>query len=185
MYQTILMDPDIHKGTEINDISHGSLQYHARSQIFDLEHVTAQDWFWHILTRITGRRFQFLYDIPESQFADFQILCKLFVIPDFFRDPGNIAVCHIRKRIAECFQQLFRGCVGFRVYTGGIQRVFPITDAHEAGTLFIGFWSKLGYFQKLGTGGKFSVFFAVDYNIFGNGFAHTGDIFQQGSRSGV
>ena len=30
MYQTILMDPDIHKGTEINDISHGSLQYHAR-----------------------------------------------------------------------------------------------------------------------------------------------------------
>lgn len=90
MYQTILMDSDIHKGTEINDISHGSLQYHARSQIFDLEHVTAQDWFWHILTRITGRRFQFLYDIPESQFADFQILCKLFVIPDFFEIPATL-----------------------------------------------------------------------------------------------
>ena len=57
------MHTDIHKGTKVDDIAHGSLQYHARCQVLHLKDIGTQDRFLHLLTGISGRFFQLLYNV--------------------------------------------------------------------------------------------------------------------------
>src|SRR5699024_11365729 len=56
MHQPVLMDADIHKSPEVNDIAHGSLEDHALLQVFDIQHIAAQDGPGHILSGISDRK---------------------------------------------------------------------------------------------------------------------------------
>ena len=68
--------------------------------------------------------------------------------------------------------------------TGSVQRIFPVCDPHETGTLFKGLRSQLRYFQELFSGDKSAVFFPVGHDIFGQCFGDTGNMLQKrrGSR---
>ena len=69
--------------------------------------------------------------------------------------------------------------------TGAIQRVLPARDPEETGTLLKGFRTQFGNFQKLFSRSEAAVFLTVCDNILRNGLADTGNIAQQGSRSGI
>ena len=63
MDQAILMHTDIHKSTEVNNIADSSLEDHAFFQVFHIQDIGTEDRFRHLVTWISGRFFQFLYDI--------------------------------------------------------------------------------------------------------------------------
>ena len=56
--QAVLMDSDIYKCTEIDDIADRSLQYHAGFQVFDGQNVGTKNRLGHIFTRVTARLLQ-------------------------------------------------------------------------------------------------------------------------------
>lgn len=94
VYQTILMNTDVHKNSKIHNIADGSLEYHARCQILHIQYITSKHWFWHLITGIAGRFFQFLHDIFEGQLANAQFLCRFFQMQYFF---GNLFQTGLRQ----------------------------------------------------------------------------------------
>ena len=55
------------------------------------------------------------------------------------------------------------------MHAGGVQRIFPILNAQEAGTLFKSLRTQLGHLEKLFPVGEPAVGFSVFYNIFCDG----------------
>ena len=80
MYQTVLMYADIYESTEINNITDGSLQNHSFLQVFHFQHIRAENWLGHILTRVTGRLLQLLHNIPEGDLTDSKFFGHLLII---------------------------------------------------------------------------------------------------------
>ena len=39
VHEAVLVYADVHKGAEVNDISHGAAEYHAGLQILNLQHI--------------------------------------------------------------------------------------------------------------------------------------------------
>ena len=68
----VLMDADIHESPEVHNIADSSFQHHARCQILHIQHITSQYRTGHLISRVTGWFFQFLYDILKRQFTNAQ-----------------------------------------------------------------------------------------------------------------
>ena len=101
MNKPVLMYPDIDESAKVNDITHGSLQYHSRCQILHFENIAAQDWLRHVFTRITCRLLQFFYNIAKGQFTNFKLCRKFLVIRNLFRDSDHRTVADIFQCISQ------------------------------------------------------------------------------------
>ena len=75
--QTVLVDADIHKDTEINDVADSAGQHHAGLQILHFQNIFAQDGSGKFVTGIPARLRQFLCDVCQSGFSDTAILSSL------------------------------------------------------------------------------------------------------------
>ncbi len=58
MHEAILLDANIHKRAEVDDIAHRALQHHPLFQVFQLQHVLAQNRFRQAIARVESRLFQ-------------------------------------------------------------------------------------------------------------------------------
>ena len=185
MHQSILMNTDIHKCPEINDITDSSLKDHTFFEVFHIKYICTEYRFRHFISWITSWFFQFFYDITKSDLSNSQFLCQFFVIFDLSGNSGKFASCNILWFITQFFQKFFCRFIAFRMYTGCIQRIFATGDTSKTCTLFKGFRSQFGNFQKLTTAFKSSVFFSVSYDVLCNSLADAGNIFQKGCRGRI
>ena len=78
MYQTILMNADVHKHTEVNDIADSAFQDHAFFQILHGQYVTAEHRCRRFITGVTTGFFQFLDDILQGGQTDAQFFRCFF-----------------------------------------------------------------------------------------------------------
>ena len=185
MDQTVLMNSDIYKSTEVNNIADSSLQYHTLFQVFHIQDIGTEDRFRHLISWISGRFFQLFYDITKSRLTDLQLFCQFSVIADLSGNASKFTLCHIFRCVAKFFQEFFGCVVALRMDTGCIQRIFAPCDPCETCTLLKSFRSQLGNFQKFSSCLETAVFFTVSDDIFCNGFADSGNVFQKGCGCGI
>ena len=95
MHQPVLMDADIDKCAEINNVAHRTLQYHARRQVFHLKHIGTKDGFRHLIPGVTRRFLQLFHDILQRQFANFQLGGKFLIVRNLLRDTGEFTTADI------------------------------------------------------------------------------------------
>ena len=76
--QAILLDADIHKGAEVHHVAHRPLQLHPREQVFDFEHIRAQQGSGSIGARIPARADQLFQNIIERGKAAVQFFGQIF-----------------------------------------------------------------------------------------------------------
>ena len=98
MHQSVLMNSDIYKSTEINNITNRSLQDHSFFQVFHIKDICAKYRSRHFLSWITSRFFQFLYDIPKSNLSYPKLFCQLFAVFDF---TGKVELAQLRYRASR------------------------------------------------------------------------------------
>ncbi|SGD43057.1 Uncharacterised protein [Mycobacterium tuberculosis] len=181
MHQSVLMNTDIHKSTEIGDVGDRAFQNHARTQIIHGFNAIGKGGGFKLRTRVTTGFLQFFEDVGNGRhtelFSD-KILC--------FQIAQHITVTH---QITEGFlcglQDFFHHRIGFRVNGGGIQRIFTAGNTQEPGALLKGFRAETRDFQQLFAVSKTAVFITPVNNILCDHFAQPGNAGQQGDRCGV
>ena len=103
MYQTILMNADVHKHTEVNDIADSALQHHTFFQILHGQYVTAEDRSRGFITGVTARFFQFLDNILQSRQTNAQFFRCFFCHGHFVCQTFYLTRRHIIQRITTKF----------------------------------------------------------------------------------
>ena len=78
--KAILMYTDVHKCTEVDDISHCTFKYHSHFEILHVENVAPKDRCRHIFTWVSSRTHQFFDNVCECHLTYTQFICKLFLI---------------------------------------------------------------------------------------------------------
>ena len=69
MYEPVLFDADIHKGSKIHHIPHRARKLHAFTQIFELEHVMTQDRGGKGIARVQPRLLQVIENIGKGRYT--------------------------------------------------------------------------------------------------------------------
>ena len=180
MHQSILMNPDIHKCPEINDITDSSLQDHALFEIFHIKYICAEYRFRHLITWISCRFFQFFYNIAKCRLTNSQLFRQLLIILDLFGNTTQFTTRNIFRCVAKLFKNFLCCLIAFRMHTCRIKRIPASGDTRKTCTLLKRFRSEFRYFEKLTTAFKSAVFFTVCNDILSNHFTDAGNIFQKG-----
>ena len=157
MDQSVFLDADVDKTSEIRDVSDDARQHLPFFQVFDRLHRWIERKYLDGLARIASRLIQFFHNIQQSRHSDFvrdvflQVeLFLQFFIADQFDDSTFQVLCH-----------QFDDRITFRMDGRVVQWVFTILDTKETSTLFKSLFSHAGYFQEFATRLERSVFGSV------------------------
>ena len=168
MDQTVLMNADIHKSAEVDDVADGAFQLHARFQILHPHHVGAQQRRGQFVPGIPAGLGQLRRDILQGGQADPQLLRQGFLSPLLhpFGQIRHPAPAHVLRGIAADFQQRSGGGVAFRMHGGGVQHILAFRHPQKAGALFKGFGPQLGHLFQRCPGDKGPVLLPEGHDIF-------------------
>ena len=184
--QAVLVDADIHEGTEIDDVADGTGEDHALLQVLDLQNILAQDGLGQVFTGVAAGLLQFFGDIQQGGDAHLTGGGQLFhakLLHARIQLPEVLG--HILGGVAAVFQQIPCGGVGLRVDAGAVENVGTLGDAQEARALLEGLGADLGDFLDLGAGGEGAVLLAIGHDVFRCGGRQAGDPAQEAGRGGV
>ena len=180
MHQSILMNTDIHKCPEINDITDSSLKDHTFFEVFHIKYICTKYRFRHLITWISCRFFQFFYNIAKCRLTNSQLFRQLLIILDLFGNTTQLTAGNIFRCVAKLFKNFLCCIIAFRMHTCRIKRILASGDTRKTCTLLKRFRSEFRYFEKLTTAFKSAVFFTVCNNIFRDHFTDAGNVFQKG-----
>ena len=134
MYQTILMDTDIDKGSEVGDVGDDARQNHAFHQVVDGVDILVELEFLSLLTGIAPRFFQFLEDIGEGGDAHFG--------SDVLADVDGLALLLIINKVGDSatmiLSHLFDDGIALRMNRRIVEGILGAMDAQETSTLLVG-----------------------------------------------
>ena len=140
--QSVLMDANIHKHAEVNDISYCAGQNHTGFQILDLQHILAENGRRQLITGISAGFAQLLGNVDECRLTDAAVLGGLGAAV-FLQLSGQgrqiAALGAVQQR-----QQLLGGLIGLRMDTGIVQQLLAFRNPKEAGTLLKSLGTQLG-----------------------------------------
>ena len=147
MYKTILMDPDVDKGTKVSNVGDDARQFHAFNEVVDGIDARIELKLFNLLARVATRFLQFLEDIGEGRDAylvshvalDVDGLALLLIIDQV--DNGTILI----------LGHLLYNVVALRMDSRVVERILGTGDAEETCTLLEGSWSETRHHLELGT----------------------------------
>ncbi len=79
MHQAVLMDADVHKRAEINDVPHCAGQHHAGLQVLHLHHVRPKNGLGQRVADIPAGLHELICHVHHGGNADAQLLRSLFL----------------------------------------------------------------------------------------------------------
>ena len=181
------MDADVHEHAEIDDIADGAGEHHARLQVLQLQHVSAQDRGRQIVAHVPSGLHQLLHRVMQGGQAHAQLLRRLLLAQQlyFLGQQGNVAVLHVLQRVAAQGQQLLRRTVALGMDAGVVQYGSALRHPQEAGALLKGLGPQLRHLQKPLPVGECAVLLAVLHNILRRGGGKTGHTAQKTGGRGV
>ena len=185
--QPILMDPDVHKCPEVDDVAHRPLELHPGLQVPGLHHIGAQDGGGQLVPGVPAGLHQLLDDVRQGgdahaahpgqrlQAHGLRLLLQ-----------GSHGPCpDVGQGVAALGQQRLRGGVALRMDTGVVQNGGALRHPQEAGALLKGLGAQLGHLQDLPAGGEGPVLLPVFHQVFGSGGGEAGHPLEQGGGGGV
>ena len=185
--QSVLVDADVHKDAEVDDISHRPGQDHTGLQVLDLQHVRPQHRLGQALPDVPAGLHQLRHHVPEGGHAHPGVLRRPFLPVgghlggEVLKLPG----LYIRQGVARQLQQLLRRRVALRVDGGVVQHRFALRHPEKARALLEGFRPQFGDLQNLFPGGEGAVGLPVGHDVPGSGGRQAGNPLKQGGRGGV
>ena len=179
MHQTVLMDADIDKCSEVNHIAHRAGQLHARREIGDIQHICAQHRRRQVLARITARLFQLRRDVQQRHLAHAKRLGELSCALVFHArtHASDASPAQILRVVTQICQQRLRRRIALRMHRRRVQRI-AAPHAQESCTLLVRLRSELGHLLQLRTGGD-AVFIAIGDDIRRQSLADARDMREQ------
>ena len=130
MNQSVLMNADIDKRAEIDDVSDRSRQFHADFQVVDVHDIRAKFRLRQTVAHVSARFQKFGHDIVHRGNAE-PALVGSFLFAVFFDLLGQIfqiSVLHVVIRITEQGEKFFGRLVRFRVNGGVIEDILSVAD---------------------------------------------------------
>ena len=82
MNKSVLMNSDINESSEIDYVADSSFQDHTLFQILNIQYVCAENRLRHLISWVAGWFFQLFYNITKCDLTNFQLCCRLLIIPD-------------------------------------------------------------------------------------------------------
>lgn len=127
VHKPILMDTDVNKNAEIDDVAHRAGELHPGAQILHREDIGAQNRLRETVADIPAGTLQFGDDVPKGGNAyTARIGGPLHAIPvDLFAQGGKCAAADIPLVIAKEIEKFESGVVRFGVYRRVIECVLP------------------------------------------------------------
>ncbi len=87
MHKSVLMHPNIHKGSKINHISHGSLEHQPGVRSFISSTSLLRMGFGISSLGVSSRLFQLFHNISQGRFSQIQLCGQLLVVSHLFEIP--------------------------------------------------------------------------------------------------
>ena len=185
--QSVLMNPDVHKGPEVDHVAHGAGEDHAGLQILHLQDIRTEDGFGQFVPGVTAGLHQFAHDVLQCRQADAAVLRRprfatLLQLLWQLADPAGLYVCN---GVAAEGQQLLGSGVALRVDCGIVQHGLALRYSQEAGALLKRLRPKLGHLQQLLAGAERTIGLTVGYNVLRRRSRQAADPAQERRGSGV
>ena len=181
VHQTVLMNADVHKCAEVDDVAHRTLQGHAFLQVLHVQHVLPQQGRGQLVTGVTSGLCQLPQDIPQSRLAHGKLLCQRAQV-------GRVGLLRQRGVAGldtQLLQQRLCRLIGFGMDGGVVQRLLAAGNAQEACTLLKGLGAQLGHLFQLGAALKTAVLLPEGHDVLAHGGGQAGNVAQQGGGGGV
>ena len=120
MDKAVLVDADIDKSAEVDDIAYGALQFHARFQVLHFQHVSAQQGRGQLVAGVAAGFHQLARDVAERGLANAKFFGEGGVSKRFglLGQRPQPAGCRVGKGEAAAGEEAFCGLVRFRVDAG-------------------------------------------------------------------
>ena len=134
VYQSVFLDADVDKGTEVGDVAHNAGQHHAFVQVGQGAYVLVELKHLDGFPRVAAGLVKLLQDVLQGGQSDGgrQVALEVNLLAEVFA--GNQLI----DRAVQVAGYLLHDAVALGVHGGVVQRLFASGDAEEAGTLFEG-----------------------------------------------
>ncbi len=136
--QPIALDADVHKRAEVHNVAHRSPEPHPLAQVFDVQHVAAQDGAFQAVAGVAAGARQRVEDVLQRGLARSQLLRQGFEIPFPSKVLQRLRQLWVSQRQSQQIEHLVRYGVALRVDGGIVQRRISIGQAQEARCLLEG-----------------------------------------------
>src|SRR5574344_1364018 len=70
VHQSVLMDPDVDKSTEVGDVCDYAWKFHARYQVVRCFHVGVEFKYFYLITWVQSWLFKFFHNVVEGGHTD-------------------------------------------------------------------------------------------------------------------
>ena len=164
--QAGLVQSDVNKGAEVNDVADFSCHFHAGLEVFKSDDALLHDRSRIVRARVAVGLLQFVNDVVKGCFAD-----RIFFFQLLFKVGGNFfLVLDKRKDFA-------RERIVFGVNPSVVQGVGAFGDFQKARALLKGFWPQAGNFLQVLAACNLSVGVAIGHDLFCRSACNAGNVF--------
>ncbi len=176
--QTVLVDADVHEGSELCDVGDDALKDHAGLYVGELADGLGEVGGDELVPWVATGLTEFFEDVRDGEGAGGELLCvdlveELWALDEF--GDGGI----------EGSGNLLDDRVRLRMDGGAVEWILAVSDAKEAGGLLEGFGADTGNLVELGAGAELSVLVAVSDDVERGAFGDASNIAEQGPGGGV
>ena len=145
VHQSILMNTNIDKSSEIGDVGDDARQFHAFVQVFYSLYAAVKLKLLNLLAWVATRLFQFLHDIREGR--------ESYLGSDILLDVNALARNFVQDKVADAatavLRHLLHHVIALGVYGAVVEWILRLRDAQETGTLLEGGWSQTRHLLQL------------------------------------
>ena len=170
--ESVVVNSDINKASEINNVTDGALKLHTGLKIGDLENVGGEDGSGSVVSDIPAGLLQLVDDILKGGLSAAKLLGKLgdAVLLALEAEQSEATRPYVLGGEAEALEKILRYRVGLGVYAGIVKDLGAAGNAKEARALGERLVTDLGHLEQLTSGLEFAVLLSVlDYILCGGG----------------
>ena len=169
MHQAVLMNAQVHKSAEVDDVAHGAREFHTGLEVLQTHDIAAQQGLGQAVAHVAAGLAQFRNDVVQRGRADAQRFTQRAFPPrlDGGGQAGHALGADLGRGIAAGIQQGFGGGVTFGVDGSGVQTVLGFRQAQEARALFKRLGAQPLDLFELGAGSERTLLLAPGHDVLG------------------
>ena len=172
MYQSLGLDAEVHKATEIGDVGNHARKLHSLAQVLDCLYRGVETEFCQLLARVSPGLFQFRYNIPQGFLSE--ALCQISV--HIYPRPALRVSYQVGGRATGIAGHAFHQRIALRVDSAVVKRVVRSGNTQETRTLFKYLGPEPGHLHQCLTVLEVTMFATIGNNFIGQRGTKTGNV---------
>ena len=178
MDEAVLMDAYIYEGAEFSDVGDDAFEDHAGLNVGQFADLLVEAGCDKLFAGVASGFAELFDDVIDGEGAGGELaaveLGEELGVANDLRDGG-----------IDGLGDLLDDRIGLRMYGGGVEGLFAVTNAEESGGLLECFGADAGDLLELGAGAEASVLISEGDDVEGGALSDAGDVAEQGPGRGV